>query len=71
MIRNIVLVGLILSILLVGCQKEVDTGTTAETLPSESDDSIDSDISELESLDEDLDLEELESIDSDLDEINW
>lgn len=77
MIRKIILIILILTLILVGCQKaeksKVEPKTTITEPPAEtpSDISIESDISAIDSLDEDLDLGDLENIEAELDEINW
>jgi hypothetical protein len=49
---------------MMGCQK------ATETTP-ESNINVDSEISEIDSIDQDLNLEELDTIESDLEEINW
>jgi len=70
--KKIILITLIL--ILIGCQKaeEPKVEITPEQ-PAEipSDISIESDISEIDSLDQDLNIEELENIETELDEINW
>ena len=70
MTRKIILITLILTLVLIGCKKveEVEPAIEAETTP---DISIESDVSEIDSLDEDLGLGELENLETELDEINW
>jgi len=69
-IKKIILITLILTLVLIGCKKveEVESAIEAETTP---DISIESDVSEIDSLDEDLGLGELENLEKELDEINW
>ena len=70
MIKNIILITLILSIFLIGCQAPT-TETPSEAAPeAEEEISIDEDVSEIDTLDEDLGLEDLENIEAELDEIN-
>lgn len=69
MIKNIILITLILSLFLVGCKK-VEEPQIIPTEPTP-DISIESEISEIDSLDKDLDLGELENLEAELDEINW
>jgi len=64
MIKHIILIALLLSLVLSGCQ-------TTEPTADEEELSIDDEISEIDSLDEDLSLEELDSIEDDLDAISW
>jgi hypothetical protein len=69
MIKKLILTILLLSIFLVGCQQAIETPT--EPVTEEAEISIDSEISEIDTLDADLDLEELDNIEAELDEINW
>ncbi len=73
MVKKIILITLIL--ILAGCQKVEEPKVAPKTAPTEaeipSDISIESDISAIDSLDEDLDPEELENIEQELDDINW
>lgn len=72
MIKKIILITILL--VLVGCKKaeeprvEITTKQPAETI---ADISINSDISEIDSLDKDLDAGELENLEVEIDEINW
>ena len=66
-IKNIILITLILTLLIVGCQKVEEKEVEAET----PDISIESDVAEIDSIDEDLGLGELENLEGELDEINW
>jgi len=66
MIKKIILTALILNILLVGCQKAEEVIVTEAT-----DISVDTEISEVDALDEELNLDELDNLEAELDEINW
>ncbi len=68
MIKNIILVTLILSLFVAGCQKAEEPITPTETGP---DTSMGSDVSEVDSIDKDLNSGELDKLESELDEINW
>jgi len=67
MIKKIILAAIILSLVLVGCQKA--PVEREETTPAET--NMDKDMSEVDALDEDLNLDELENVEAELDEINW
>lgn len=67
MIRRIMLIVLVLSVILVGCQKAVKE-TPKEAAPSVS---IDEDVSAADSLDKDIGTQDLDNIESDLDNISW
>jgi len=74
MIRKIIIIALILSVFLIGCQKVIETPAETSTEPAAeetTDINIDTEVSGIDTLNEDLNVEELESIESDLDEINW
>ena len=71
MIKNTILITLILSLFLAGCQKAEEPTVTTPEAPAETDISIESDISEIDTLDEELDLGELDNLEAELDEINW
>lgn len=71
MIKNIILITLILSLFLLGCQKKEIPAEEPTVTPAETDISIQSEISEIDSLDEELDLGELENLEAELDEIDW
>ena len=71
MIRRIILTMLILSILLLGCQKEEEVITQTEEVSVETEINIDAEIAEIDSLDADLNLDELDNLEAELDEINW
>ena len=62
MIKKLILITLILSLFLTGCQPVEETTE---------DISVNSEITEIDSLDEDLNTDDLDSIEDDLDEINW
>ena len=72
MIKKIVLITLILTLVLVGCQTQEEKEAPTPREPIETADiSIEADISEIDSLNEDLSLDELENLEQELDEINW
>lgn len=74
MIKNSILITLILTLVLVGCQKveEVEPEITpTEPAKTTTDISIEPEIFEINSLDRDLTLEELDNLEAELDEINW
>ncbi|MBW2974723.1 hypothetical protein KY366_03300 [Candidatus Woesearchaeota archaeon] len=83
MIRKIILITLILTLLLaVGCQKaerpaegQETSKTTGETsiagTEKTSEISIESDVADIGSLNEELNMEDLEGLESELDEIEW
>lgn len=75
MIKKIILAALILSLVLMGCQKtpvqSEKTESETPTTPTTEESSLDIDVSEIDSLDEDLNLGELENLEAELDEINW
>jgi len=65
MMKTIFILTIVLSLLLVGCQPKQEPATSGEEI------SIDEEIQEIESIDEDLGLEELDNIEDDLDAIDW
>ena len=74
MVKNIILTALILSLILVGCQKTEKPATTPTQEPaatSESSINIDSDVSGIDSIEKELNAGELDNLEKELDEINW
>jgi len=81
MIKKILALVLVIAIavLIVGCgsdtteeQDIVQEQTSTEPVGTEDEvDNLDSDLQDLENLEEDLGLEELESLEQELDEIDW
>jgi len=77
--KKIVLIALVLSLFLMGCQKAEEPAEEVTTTPETTETpeettpeiSIESEITEIDSLDEDINLDDLEGIESELDEINW
>lgn len=69
MIKNIILITLIL--ILIGCQKVEEPKVTAKEAKTTPDISIESDVSDVNSIDNELNTKELDNLESELDEINW
>lgn len=72
---KIILALIVLMLFIVGCGKKAveDVGeeTTEDTGGVEEETDISDDISEVDTLEEDLDLAELENLEKELDEIDW
>jgi PBP1b-binding outer membrane lipoprotein LpoB len=65
--KTIILVILILGLVLTGCQKQV-----VEPAPEKVDTgAIDDDLSDIDTLDEDLGIDDLNGLEEDLDAIDW
>ena len=66
--KIIIIIGLILLIVfLLGCAKKEPVGGTTGDVKTD----IDSDISDVDILDEELNTSDLDNIDKEIDEINW
>jgi hypothetical protein len=71
MIRKIMLIMILLSTLLVGCQKTEEVTTPKEEVSTETEVGIEDEILEVNTLDRELAIDELESLEADLDEVDW
>jgi len=75
MIKKILTLVFVIAVvaLIAGCAKEAEKPAPAAAEPAteEQISDVESDLSEIESLEEDLDFSELDSLEQELDEINW
>ncbi len=71
MIRKIILIMLLLSTLLFGCQKREEVVTEKEEVSTETEVGIEDEIFEIDTLDKEVTADELDKLEAELDEINW